>query len=321
MTDPRPETQSWRKVSVVIPCLNAAGTLPILVHALRAQILPAGVELEILVVDNGSTDGSPDIAASLPARLVSEPKPGPAAARNAGARASTGDIILFLDADTRPADCRLICEHLETLATYPQTGIAGGAITHDPTQPGLLPFAENATGQFNWHDRLPERRLTFQPTPNMALRRSLFEAVGPFDENLLWLEDFDYCHRVRYAGYEIRFNPRARVFIHGRESFGAIMTKFYRWGLNVRAVYAQGRRDQFWLFPDQPRLFWLNGPIRALNETWVTLKRWLPVYPVRILLALPLILTFRLAWAWGMMSGTPRVEGRDSTVQSGGTGS
>jgi glycosyltransferase involved in cell wall biosynthesis len=301
--DTTPAASTPRTVSVVIPCLNAAATLPSLVRGLRAQTLPEGVELEIVVVDNGSTDGSPRVAAGLPARLVTESRPGPAAARNAGVRAARGEVIVFLDADTRPADDRLIAEHLATFAAHPDAGIAGGAITHDPEQPGLLPFAENATGLFNWHNRLPARELTFQPTGNMAFRRSLFDTVGPLDETLFWLEDFDFSARVRRAGLRIHFNPRAGVYIRGRESFPAIMAKFYRWGVNIRKVYVPGRRDQFWLFPNHPRLFPLNGPIRALNETWVTVKRWFPVYPVRTLLLTPLFLVFRFAWAWGMMYG------------------
>jgi hypothetical protein len=47
----------------------------------------------------------------------------------------------------------------------------------------------------------------------------------------------------------------------------------------------------------------LNGPWRLVNETWVTLKRWFPCRPGRILPALPLVILFRAAWAWGLMRG------------------
>lgn len=295
-----------RTVSVIIPCLNAGATLPSLVQALRTQALPPGTALEILVVDNGSSDDSTRIAGDLPVRLLKESRPGAAAARNCGLKAATGDVIVFLDADTRPAHDGMILEHLATLDAHPRAGIAGGAITHDPRQRGVLPFAENATALFNWHDRLPARTLTFQPAGNMAFRRSLIDTVGMLNEHLLWLEDFEFSMRVRQAGYEIRFNPQAGVYIRGRESFRAIMAKFYRWGLNIRSTYAPGRRDQFWLFPDHPHLFALNGPLRAINETWVTVKRWFPVCPVRTVLLVPLFLVFRSAWALGMMTGPAR---------------
>lgn len=303
MSAPPNQPLTPRTVSVVIPCLNAAGTLPALVRGLLRQELPPGTGLEILVVDNGSTDDSAQIAAGLPVRLLSEKRPGAAAARNTGVRAARGDVILFLDADTRPVDSHLVAEHLATLASSPAIGIAGGAITHDPEQKGWLPFAENATGLFNWHDRLPARDLTFQPSGNMAFPRALYDAIGPLDESLLWLEDFEFNFRARKAGYRIRFNPRAGVYIRGRESFRAILRKFHRWGLNIHSVYVPGRREQFWLFPGHPRFFRLNGPLRAVNETWVTVKRWFPVCPARILLLVPVILVFRSAWAWGMMTG------------------
>jgi glycosyltransferase involved in cell wall biosynthesis len=298
-----------RLVSVVIPCLNAAGTIERLVGSLHAQELPAELALEIVTVDNGSTDGTAGILRRLPVRVVEEPKRGPAAARNAGVRAANGAIIVFLDADMRAAHGRLIAEHIRTLDEHPEVGIAGGAMTHDPEQRSLLAFAENATALFNWHDRLPARELTFQPAGNQAFRRGLFDELGPWNESLLYLEDFDWSQRVIRSGRTIFFNPRAGAYITGRESLGAIMHKFYTWGLNVREVYLPGRASQVWVFCDQPGLFWMNVPLRMLNETWVTVKRWMPVCPLKTLMLIPLFLAYRAAWAVGMAVGAWRFFG------------
>jgi len=292
-----------RLMSVVVPCLNGAVTLARLVEALREQRLPDGTELEILVVDNGSDDGSRELAERLPVRLLEQPRRGPAAARNTGLAAARGEVIIFLDVDTRPAGPDFISRHLAALQADPAAGISGGAISPDPAQRSLVAFAENATALFNWHDRLPPRPSTFQPSGNMAMPHWIRERVGPMDESLCWLEDFDWCQRVLQAGCTIRFTPRAGVYIQGRDSLSDAVAKFYRWGLLVRQVYLPGRPDQFWLFPDHPILFMLNGPVRLINETWVTLKRWFPYRPGRILLALPLVILYRAAWAWGLMRG------------------
>lgn len=297
------DATAGRWVSVVIPCLNGAGTLAGLVEALKAQRLPPDTELEILVVDNGSTDGSRELAARLPVRRLEEPRPGPAAARNTGLGAARGDVIVFLDVDTRPAGPDFILQHLAVLQSDPAVGISGGAISPDPAQRSLTAFAENATALFNWHEGLPPRESTFQPSGNMALPRRVIDRIGPMNEELHWLEDFDWCQQALRAGYRIRFNPRAGVYIRGRDSLSAALVKFYRWGLHVRSVYLPGRTEQLWFFPDHPVLFMLNGPWRLVNETWVTLKRWLPCRPGRILLALPLVILFRTAWAWGLMRG------------------
>jgi len=295
-----------RTVSVVIPCLNCACTVGRLVSSLREQRLPEETELEIVVVDNGSTDGTAALLEGLPVRTVRQPVPGPAAARNAGVRAARGEIIVFLDADTRPADDQLIAQHLATLETGENVGIAGGAISPDPEQKSLIAFAENATALFNWHHRLPQRALSFQPAGNLAFRRSLFEQIGPMDERMLWLEDFEWSTRVVRAGRAILFNPEAGVYIRGRDSMLEAVRKFYAWGLNVRSAYVPGRLGQLWLFKDHPWLFLLNAPLRVLNETWVTLKRWLPVCPARALMLTPLFLLFRSAWAAGMIVGSRR---------------
>jgi len=295
-----------RLVSIVIPCLNVADTIERLVWSLRAQQLPTGVGLEIVAVDNGSTDGTANLLHRLPVRAVEELKRGPAAARNAGVRAALGEIIVFLDADMRAAHDRLIAEHLQTLDGNVDAGISGGAITHDPEQRSLLAFAENATGQFNWHDRLPARNLTFQPAGNQAFRRSMFDELGPWNESLLYLEDFEWSQRVIRSGRKIYFNPAAGAYITGRESLAVIIRKFYSWGLNVREVYLPGRTSQVWVFRDHPMLFWLNVPLRTLNETWVTVKRWFLFHPLKTLLLIPLFLVYRTAWATGMAVGARR---------------
>jgi len=294
---------SHRLVSIVIPCLNASGTIERLVESLLAQQLPAGVELEIIAVDNGSTDGTLALLRHLPVRIIKETKRGPASARNTGVRGACGDIIVFLDADMRAAHDHLIAEHLRTLDERANAGISGGAITHDPEQKSVLAFAENATALFNWHDRLPARELTFQSAGNQAFRRALFDELGPWNESLLCLEDFEWSQRVVKSGRRIYFNPAAGTYITGRESFSAIMRKFYTWGLNVREVYLPGRTSQVWVFRNHPGLFWINMPLRMLNETWVTVKRWFPFYPLKTVLLIPLFLLYRAAWATGMTVG------------------
>jgi glycosyltransferase involved in cell wall biosynthesis len=293
-----------RLVSVVIPCLNCCETIGRCVPCLKDQHLPEGVELEIIAVDNGSTDGSLEALQRLPLRFVQEARRGPAAARNAGVRAARGEVIVFLDADTRPASRELIAEHLKTLSLADEIGISGGAISPDPEQKSWIAFAENATALFNWHDGLPARFLSFQPTGNLAFKREVYDRVGPLHEGLFWLEDFEWNMRVQKAGYKIFFNPKAGVYIWGRESLPAALKKFYTWGLNIWKIYVPGRPDQVWLCKNQRYLFCLNIPLRILNETYVTVKRWIRRCPVKTLLLIPLFLLFRSMWGLGILQGT-----------------
>ncbi len=212
-------------------------------------------------------------------------------------------MVVFLDADTRPANRSLLAEHIRTLGQDAGIWISGGAISPDPEQRSPVALAENMTGLFNWHDGLPSRYLKFQPSGNLAFRRATAKRIGPLDEGLFWLEDFDWSVRVTRAGGKIFFNPGAGVYIRGRESFIEAARKFYRWGLNVRSVYVPGHQEQAWLFRNHRALFLFNVPLRVLNETHVTLKRWFPRRPLGTLALLPLILFFRVAWGAGIAAG------------------
>src|SRR5690242_19491312 len=89
------------RASVIIPAYNAVRTLPATLTALRAQTYPAD-RLEVIVVDDGSTDATAEVAAAGGARVLRQANAGPAAARNRGAAAASGDFVLFTDADCEP---------------------------------------------------------------------------------------------------------------------------------------------------------------------------------------------------------------------------
>ena len=94
--------------SVVIPTRNRRATLAALLERVAPQAKAAGAE--VLVVDNGSTDGTPELLRPLEAdgrvRVVHEPTPGATRARNAGARAARGDVVSFIDDDALPANAQ-----------------------------------------------------------------------------------------------------------------------------------------------------------------------------------------------------------------------
>src|SRR5207249_12236510 len=112
--------------SVVIPTRNRRATLT----ALLERVGPQTAGAEVVVVDNGSTDGTPELLRPLEAqgrlRVVHEPTPGATRARNAGARAARGDVLPFVDDDALPADSWLAA----LLAPFanPRVAAAGGRV-------------------------------------------------------------------------------------------------------------------------------------------------------------------------------------------------
>lgn len=188
------------RVSVIIPVYNGAPFLAEAIASVRAQNYPS---LEILVVDDGSTDETAEVAASFGSqvRYFFQENRGPAAARNRGIKEASGDVMAFLDADDLWTPNRL--EPLLTvLQIHPEVDIVmGHSRSFDNGQPVPL-----ATRLDLASDSQPEIRPPFLAfLIGSALgRRSLFEHIGGFDEALPFCEDIDWFMRAREEGVRIQ---------------------------------------------------------------------------------------------------------------------
>jgi len=195
--------------SVIVPVHNGAATLGRCLSALAAA---SGPGVELLVVDDASTDESAAIAEANGATVVSRrTRGGPAAARNAGARAARGELLLFLD-----ADCEI---HPDALA------IVAAAFADDPAVDAVFgsyddrPEARGAVSRFknlfhHWtHQRAAAEAETFWAGCG-AMRRERFLALGGFDERRYpepSIEDIELGCRLRRAGGRIRLVPSLQV--------------------------------------------------------------------------------------------------------------
>lgn len=178
-------------VSVIIPCYNHAAFLGDAIASVRRQSWPA---VETIVVDDGSTDESRAVAQRAPRiRLISQDNQGLSAARNAGLRASSGDVIIFLDADD---------------VLLPNAAEAAvGALTSNPAALMVFGRLELMDLAGRWLDRpLPDVRANFYEeflrrnyirTPAMAaFPRRAFDLVGGFDRACSPSADYDLYLRI-----------------------------------------------------------------------------------------------------------------------------
>lgn len=191
------------RVSVITPAKDAAATLPALLVALAAQEPVAG-GVEVLVVDDGSSDETRAIAAAHPVvtRVVDGGGVGPGAARNAGVAVATGTVLAFTDADCVPEPCWL----RQALAV-----LDAGA---DLVQGRVV--AAGPVGPFDRTVRVEQLSPLYE-TANLVVRRALFERVGGFQP---WLspkrskelgEDVWLGWRAVRAGARTAFAPDAVV--------------------------------------------------------------------------------------------------------------
>jgi GT2 family glycosyltransferase len=198
-------------VSIIVPCYNGMRTLTACIDSLT-RLAPASPPHEILVVDNGSTDGSLEAIAARPeVRLVKEHAVrGPAAARNAGARLAEGTILAFTDIDCVVTPSWLV-ESLPAFAAPEVVGV-GGAIE------GVRP-KNRIQAWMNSRKILDQERALAHPfrpylqTANALFRREAFQRVGGFDPRLYCGEDCDLSWRVQQeTGGTLAYRPQALVF-------------------------------------------------------------------------------------------------------------
>jgi glycosyltransferase involved in cell wall biosynthesis len=189
-------TRSAPKVSVVLPVYNGARMLDEAVSSVRQQ---ASTPLEIVIVDDGSTDDTPAVAAALGdgVRYVRQEHQGPAAARNAGIRVSRGEFIAFIDADDLWVD-----RHVAILLA-PFEKDARLEVSLGRVQQFVLERSSSGAGEFrSW--RAPQ----FCFHLGAALfRRSAFDRIGGFDHALQTSDDLDWFLRAREDGLPIAMVP------------------------------------------------------------------------------------------------------------------
>ena len=195
------------KVSVVIPVLNDACGLARCLASIRANDYPAG-RLEIIVADNGSTDGSPEVAARAGATVVALPGLSVAAVRNHIAAMATGEVLAFVDAD-HELSAGWLRSAIDALA-HPRVA-AVGAPYHPPAQ---------ATWVQRMYDSFRSR--TAEPADtrwlgsgNLAIWSWAFAEAGGFDTRLTACEDVDLCQRVRQRGLRLVADERLHSVHYG----------------------------------------------------------------------------------------------------------
>jgi glycosyltransferase involved in cell wall biosynthesis len=177
------------RLSVIIPALNEAGHLPALLEALNAQTLKPD---EIIVADAGSKDGTPELARERGAIVVPGGRPGPG--RNAGARAASGDVLFFLDADVVPSSDFIG----NALAEFRREGYAVATCLIEPLTDAP---ADRVIAEFtNLYLQVVQSFSPHAPGFCILVRREVHQAIGGFDESVKLAEDHDYVQRAAEHG-------------------------------------------------------------------------------------------------------------------------
>lgn len=209
-------------VSVIVPNYNYSRALALCLAALHDQSYP---RMEIIVVDDCSTDDSVVVATSHGVRVIStEVNSGPAAARNLGAAAATGEILFFVDSDVA-AKPDAIANAVELLLADPQIGAVCGNYDPVPLIRDSLVEEYRCLQQSYWLIA-DEGRITTLYTALLAMRREVFEDIGPFNPRLRETENADYGFRLAQR-YQIWLSSRVRGIHDHDHALGVLVRKVF----------------------------------------------------------------------------------------------
>jgi len=197
-------------ISVIVPTLNEEKYLPRCLKSLVDQT--SNESIEIIVVDGGSSDLTVQIAKKYADKVLFKPKAPVGAARNLGAKAATGEILAFIDADTI-ANPQWADSIIEAFRRRPSAvGVTGPTLPYDGHLSDLITYRL-------WTIYLQRLLLNLQMPHvigfNCAYRRAPFLSVGGFDEDMVMSEDIKLAHKIRRYG-EIRFEKEMSALTSAR---------------------------------------------------------------------------------------------------------
>lgn len=311
---PFPPDVSWPRISVVVCSYNGEDTITECCEGLQRLNYP---DFEVIVVDDGSTDRTPDIANKNGFKIIRTRNMGLSAARNEGLKAATGRIIAYIDDDAYPD--RDWLRYLALMFLTTDCAGAGGPNIPPPDDGKIAACVANAPGGPT-HILLSDKEAEHIPGCNMAFRKECLEAIGGFDPQFRVAgDDVDVCWRIQERGWWLAFSAAAVVWHHRRNSIRAYLRQQQgysmaeallerKWPLKYNAVghlswagkiYYNGPINSFGL--RKPRIYygiWGSAQFQSLNRPSSSMLESLPLMPEWYLLNIALLGLCALGILW-----------------------
>ncbi|MEK6970137.1 MAG: glycosyltransferase [archaeon] len=267
---PRKTKKEGLTASIIIPAYNAESSLNECLDALLQQTTHPE---EIIVVDDGSRDSTPQIAKSYSlVTLVSQENQGPAHARNAGAQKALGDIILFID-----SDCIAEKEWLEEmLRPFDDANIVGVQGAYKTRQKALTARFDQLDIEYRYEGMKRKKKLDWIGTYSAAYRKKIFIDEKGFDETFPRAsgEDSEFSYRLAEKGMALKFAPNAIVYhTHPSSLMHYLRVKFFRAYWRTRMyVKHPGKSVQDSYTPHMLKINFFVGGLFLLVLTYLAVR-------------------------------------------------
>jgi GT2 family glycosyltransferase len=249
---------------VIVCTYNGSKTIRDCMEGLLSLDYP---DFEVIVVDDGSTDGSGDIARQYGFKVISTKNHGLSSARNTGMRAASGDIVAYLDDDAYPDPDWLT--YLAAGFINSRHAAFGGPNIPPPGDGRIAECVANAPGG-PVHVLVSDQEAEHIPGCNIAFRKAALQEIGGFDPRFRAAgDDVDVCWRLQDRGYTLGFSPAAMVWHHRRNSVRAY------WKQQVGYGKAEALLERKWpeKYTAAGHLTWAgrvygNGHTQRLGRSW-----------------------------------------------------
>lgn len=233
MIEDKTITQSTHYVSVIVPVYNDKERLLNCIQNLLSQSYPSH-KYEIIIVDNGSTDGASEEVASLPVRLINENSiQSSYAARNKGISCANGDIVAFTDSDCSPCQ-NWIDEGVKSLLEN-SASLSGGNVrftfSNKPTGAEVYDSITNMQIKENISNR------NVAKTANLFVKTSVFKTIGLFPNEVQSGGDVTWTGKATSYGFKLVYAPLAEVS-HPSRKLGNLIKKQYRVGKGQAGMWS-----------------------------------------------------------------------------------
>ena len=264
-------------ISVVIPVKNGGADLARCLAGIAAQ--EVGEEVEVVVIDSGSTDGSPERARAAGAVVHGIPPEefGHGRTRNLGVELARGDAVVFTSQDAVADDSGWLSRLVAAARSGANVaGAYGRQLPHPDARPPERFFLDFMYGPGPRVQRLgPDAELTFETTlfsnVNAAIPRAILERY-PFRDDLTMSEDQEWSRRVLRDGFSLVYEPRAAVRHSHAYTVRSAFRRFFDSGVSAEHAYVEG---------DESRAALRRAGARYAQEelTWLWRsgrRRWIP---------------------------------------------
>jgi succinoglycan biosynthesis protein ExoA len=314
------------RVSIIVPCRNEQNTICLLLDAIHAQTYPRD-RMEVVIADGLSTDQTrqriTDFQAQHPdlnVQVIDNPQRNIPAGLNRAIAAAQGELIVRLDAHSVPRP-----GYVAGCVASLQQGLGdnvGGVWEIYPGGAGwqaraIAVAAAHPLGVGDAHYRYTETPQQVDTVPFGAFPRSLIDRIGPFDENLLSNEDYEFNVRVRQAGGKVWLDPEIRSTYFARASYLDLARQYSRYGYWKARMLRRYPGTLRWR-QALPPVFVLSLLVLLILSIWLPIARWIIVIESTIYILILSLVGLQTAMTYKAAADrSPHLQGRDWSLLPG----